>query len=78
MNVGDRLRLTSDIHDDGQDHHPPGYIAYIGDIVVVREIAHGGKGGERIHVSHQDVTDKAFLVYPHEFEIDTRPNRRVD
>ena len=68
--VGDRVRLIKDIYDDGCDsHHPPGYLGLRGEIVIVREIAHGGKGGQRVHVSHEDVTDdSAFLVYRNEFK----------
>lgn len=68
MKVGDRLRLTQDIYEDGEDV-PPGYIGLKGDTVIVRRISHGGKGGERIYVSHEHITDNAFLVYRNEFEI---------
>jgi len=66
--VGDKVRLTQDIYDYGEDHHPPGHTAVSGDLVVIRKVFTGGKGGERFHVSHPDVTDRAFLVYGSEFE----------
>lgn len=67
VQVGDKLKVTAGVYDDGEDHHPPGYIALPGDVVFVRDISHGGKGGERIYVSHEGVTDKMFLIYRHEF-----------
>lgn len=69
IEVGDKLILTEDIYDDGcENHHPPGYIGRKGDMVIVRKIGHGSKGGgERVYVSHETVTDSAFLVYRNEF-----------
>lgn len=63
--VGIRLRLTKDIYDDGADnHHPPGYCALRGDIVVVRRV-----GEKSLGVSHEGITDNSFTVYLGEFEI---------
>lgn len=50
--VGDVLILTADIYDDGEDHHPPGYIARRGERVVVRKVLEGGR--RRLAVSHLD------------------------
>lgn len=38
MTVGCKVRIIKDIWDDGQDHHPAGYIARIGEIVTVHEV----------------------------------------
>lgn len=70
IEIGDKLQLTKDIWDDGdENHHPPGYIGLKGEVVVVRRVAYGGKGGERVYVSHPDITDSSFLVYRNEFEL---------
>ena len=62
--VGDRVRLTKDIYDDGEDHHPPGYCARRDEIVIVRVA-----GEKSLAVSHEDVTDSAFVIYQGEFEV---------
>lgn len=62
LKIGDKVRLLSSIYDDGEDHHPPGYIADMGDIVVVRNILLG-----RIAVSHEEILDNSFLIYPGEY-----------
>lgn len=33
---GDRVKMKTDVWDDGQDHHPPGYLAHSGEVVNVR------------------------------------------
>lgn len=68
--VGERGRLLVDIYDDGEDHHPPGFIGLKGQVVVVREIRQSLSGSKvRYIVSHPEVTDNGFLVYPHEIEL---------
>jgi len=68
MHVGQRLRMTKPIWDDGcENHHPSGYIAFVGDVVIVRRLK-----GERIYVSHPDVTDNSFWVTEDEV-VDVRP-----
>ena len=62
--VGDRLRLLSDIYDDGQDHHPAGYIACKGDVVFVKDV-----GKESLGVAHEGRSG-SFSVYPGEWERD--------
>jgi hypothetical protein len=63
--LGDKIRLLKDIWDDGEDHHPPGYCARSGEIVIVRRIdGHGGV----VAASHENRIDNAFLVYPGEYE----------
>jgi hypothetical protein len=61
--AGDRVRLVKDIYDDGEDHHPPGYCARRDEIVIVRVVRE-----KAIAVSHESVTDSAFVIYPGEFE----------
>lgn len=56
-----RVRLLKDIYDDGEDHHPPGYIAKRGEVVEVREV-------RALAVAHEGVTDNAFVVRSGEFE----------
>jgi len=67
MNVGDTVRLTKDIWDDGCDnHHPPGYLARKGEILVVRSIE---QGRTWVGVSHANRPDGWFNVYNGEYEI---------
>lgn len=63
MNVGDRVVLTKDIWDDGADHHPPGYLARAGEVLVVRE-----DNMTSICVSHEHRTDASFRIYEGEYE----------
>lgn len=63
--VGQKLKLLKDIYDDGADnHHPPGYIAFKNEVVIVRST-----GRTCLAVSHENVTDKSFLVYAEEYEL---------
>ena len=34
--LGDKVRLLKDIWDDGEDHHPPGYLARKGEVLIVK------------------------------------------
>ncbi len=65
VNVGDRVMLTKSIYDHGEEHHPPGWLAMAGEIVVVRNLGAAEKG--RIAVSHEDVTDNAFWISRDEY-----------
>ena len=60
--VGGRVRLLKSIYDDGEDHHPPGWIADAGDVLNVKEVR-----GDVLAVAH-DGNPGAFLVYPGEYE----------
>jgi len=55
--IGDKVKLLNDIWDDGEDHHPPGYLAYKGDVLVVRATTEFG-----LNISHEHVTNNAFRV----------------
>jgi hypothetical protein len=59
--VPSRVRLLKDIYDDGQDHHPPGYIARKGEVVEVREL-------RALAVAHEGITDQSFVIRTGEFE----------
>lgn len=62
--VGDRLKLTTDIYDEDTDNaYPPGYIAYKGDIVIVRKVF-----PNRLHVAHEGIVDRSFVLHPGEFK----------
>jgi hypothetical protein len=63
--VGDRVRATCLIWDDGADHHPPGELSRKGELLIVREAS---RSGESIAVSHPNRTDAAFIVFPGEIE----------
>lgn len=61
--IGEKVRLTKSIYDDGQDHHPPCRIAKKDEIVVIEEVRE-----KSLAVHHEDVTDgSAFIVYEGEF-----------
>lgn len=36
--VGGRVRLLKDIWDGGEDHHPPGWIAQSGEVLIIKEV----------------------------------------
>jgi hypothetical protein len=59
-----RVRLLIDIYDDGADHHPPGYIARKGEVLVVRTV-------RALCVSHEGVEHRQFVVREGEFELIT-------
>lgn len=61
--VGEKVRLTKSIFDDGADHHPPGWIANAGELVIIKEIF-----GKSLAVHHENVTDgRAFMIYQGEY-----------
>lgn len=62
--VGGRVRLLKSIYDDGEEHHPPAWLAMKDEILVIRAVHETGA----LAVSHEQVTDRAFAVYPGEFE----------
>lgn len=59
-----KVLLTKDIWDDGEDHHPPGYIAYAGEVLSIRSIRNNGS----LSVYH-DGNDGSFVIYDGEFEL---------
>ena len=61
--VGDKVRMLVDIWDDGADHHPPGWLARKGEILLVKAIS--GYGG--VAVAHEG-NPGAFHVHMAEFE----------
>ncbi len=64
MSVGDKIRLTESIWDDGcENHHPPCWLAMKGEILVVRRV-----GEKSLGVSHEEITNNSFSVYPGEYE----------
>lgn len=63
--IGSKIRLTASIYDDGQDCYPPGYLAFHGDILTVREVYPSGSLG----VSHDDIVDSTFIINPSEYMI---------
>ena len=64
--VGSKVRLLKSIWDDGEDHHPPGWLAMAGEVLVVRSV--GNIDAARIAVSHEGVEDSAFMISRDEFE----------
>lgn len=64
--IGRKVRLLKDVWDDGADHHPPGYLAREGEVLVVRSF---DKGHEMpVCVSHEHVTTRSFRVALAEIE----------
>ena len=61
---GSKLILIRDIYDDGEDHHPPSFLAYTGEVVVVKTVW----GSGRLAVAHEGNTG-AFSIYPGEYEL---------
>jgi hypothetical protein len=64
---GQRVRLLKDIWDDGQDHHPPGYLAHKGEVLIVRAFDRGHEFP--VCISHKRITDKSFRVALDEIEV---------
>jgi hypothetical protein len=64
--VGSKIRLTQSVYDDGEDHHPPAWLAMAGEVVEVRRIC---ETPGALAVAHADVTDSAFVVYEGEYEV---------
>ena len=62
---GSSVRLLKDIWDDGEEHHPPGYIARAGELVIVRSV--GNIGSKSIVVAHEG-REGGFVIYRGEFE----------
>lgn len=62
LDIGDVVKLTKDIWDDGEDHHPAAVIALAGENVFVRRI-----GDSSLGVAHAGVTDSSFTIYPGEY-----------
>lgn len=58
--LGQKVKLLKDVWDDGQDHHPPGYLARKGEILIVRALDRGHEFP--VCVSHEEVTDRSFRV----------------
>ena len=54
------MRLLADVWDDGADHHPPGYLARKGEILIVRAFDTGHE--LPVRVSHEHITDRSFRV----------------
>jgi hypothetical protein len=67
IKINDRVRLLANIWDDGQDHHPPGYLAHKGEILIVRSLDPGHE--HPILISHEQVTDQSFRVAENEIEV---------
>ena len=66
--IGDRVRLTKDIWDSGEDHHPPCYLAMKGEVLIVREIGTISSIG----ISHYGRNDNFFWVAKDEIEREFR------
>lgn len=64
--INDKVRLLADIWDDGQDHHPPGYLARRGEILIVRSLDPGHE--HPVLISHEEITDNSFRVALSEIE----------
>lgn len=63
VSVGDQVQLTKSIWDDGEDHHPPGWLALAGEVLIVKAVR-----GDALAVAHEGA-DGAFLVRPNEYEL---------
>ena len=60
--VGGRVRLLKSIYDDGEDHHPPGWLAEAGEVLIVKAVR-----GDVLAVAHEG-NPGAFTIYPGEYE----------
>lgn len=63
IKIGDAVILTKSIYDDGEDHHAPGYIAYMDETVYIKEVL-----GTALAVAHKD-NPGSFLIYKGEYKV---------
>jgi hypothetical protein len=61
IKIGDAVILTKSIYDDGEDHHAPGYIAYMDETVYVKQVH-----GTSLAVAHEGNTG-AFIIRDGEY-----------
>ena len=65
INVGDKIKLKKDIWDDGEDHHPPGWLAVKNEVLIVKAVRE-----KSLAVAHDNVEDNsAFCIYEGEYEL---------
>lgn len=60
--VGARVKLLKSIYDDGADHHPPGWLAQAGEVLIVKAVR-----GDVLAVAHEG-NPGAFSICPGEYE----------
>lgn len=66
ISIGDRVKLLKSIWDDGEDHHPPRFLAAMGQVVVVKAV----DADLSLAVAHEDVTDnQSFAIYKDEYKL---------
>lgn len=63
IKIGDAVILTKSIYDDGEDHHAPGYIAYMDETVYVKEIY-----GTSLAVAHEG-NPGSFIIRDGEYKV---------
>ncbi len=61
LKIGDPVILTKSIYDDGEDHHPPGYLAYMDETVYIKQIY-----GTTLSVAHKD-NPGSFIIREGEY-----------
>lgn len=69
--VGGRVRLLKSIYDDGEDHHPPGWLAEAGEVLIVKAVR-----GDVLAVAHEG-NPGAFTIYPGEYEAHNAAGNRM-
>lgn len=60
--VGSRVKLLKSIYDGGEDHHPHGWLAQAGEVLIVKEVRE-----DSLAVAHEG-NPGAFSIYPGEYE----------
>jgi len=64
IKAGDKVKLTASIYDDGEDHHPPCWLAMHGEVLIVKEVYE-----KALAVHHEEVTDgSCFIIYDNEYD----------
>lgn len=61
LRIGDKVKVLNSIYDDGEDHHPPGWIAFEGEVLMIKQIH-----GDVLAVAHEE-NPGAFMLYPGEY-----------
>lgn len=68
LQVGQKVRLLSDIFEPADEYAPGGYLARKGEVLIVRKLNPQSKFFP-VQVSHEHITDRTFGVTYEEIEV---------
>jgi hypothetical protein len=62
IGIGGKVRLLKSIWDDGEGHHPPGWLANKGEVLTIKKV-----DGTSLAVAHEGA-EGAFIIWAGEYE----------